>query len=416
MTTFLKFKAESSRKVYKSEISKFFSFYRGDILSLAHDHLLAYHKEISQNHSPKSVMRMFSMLKQFFLFLEKKQSRFKSPISADYGAMNIYRTCGYVESDSFKHHMETFQESLQAPNTKRSYSAQIRLFFTWVGKDLKELVQEDFVKYRDHLVGEKGLKETSVWLKFVAINRFFKFLASGDRRFKNPMDFRMLNLLFPKKDKGYYTVLTLEEQKKLLMQPDRRTPIGKRDYAILRMMLTYGLRAGEVAKLAMGNLEREKVEGKQRVWIRDRKGRHRNRVDTAIILEGKVLEALEDWLKVARARVTISDSSPMFLAFVYDVVSQSLVIDRRRIHKSLTVRQLENVVTRNVKKAKLVRKSEVISSHALRHTAFTTYAKAGRSLLEIKELAGHQDPKTTMIYVHSVQSFDNHIAMHSPIN
>lgn len=413
---FLKSKAEGSRKVYKSEVTRFFSFFQGEILSLTQEHLLEYHKLISVNHSPKSVKRSFSMLKQFFLFLEKKQPRFKSPISACYGAMSVYRTCTYLESDTFKRQIETFRESLQTLNTRRSYMAQVRLFFLWVGRDVKELGQEDFTKYRDFLIGEKGLKETTVWLKFVALNRFFKFLAAGDRRFKNPLDFRMLNLLFPKKDKGYYTALTVEEQVKLLDQPDRRTPIGKRDYTILRVMLTYGLRAGEVAKLTVGDLEKEKVEGKRRLWIKDRKGRHRNRVNTAIILEGKALEALNDWLRVARARAPISEGSPMFLAFVYDVLSRSLVIDRRRAHVPLTVRQIENVVNRNVKRAKLERESEVISSHALRHTAFTTYAKAGRSLLEIKELAGHQDPKTTMIYVHSVQSFNNHIAMHSPIN
>jgi|GEM_PF-1536563 len=416
LDSFLKTKGEGSRKVYKSEVLQFFSFYRGEILALSPDHLMAYHAHVSGDHSPKSVKRTFSMLKQFFLFAEKKLKGFKSPISGDYGAMKIYQTCSYIESDTFKRQMDSFLQSLKTEHTRQSYELQVRLFFSWVGKDVKELCQDDFIRYRNHLVDEKDYKDSTIWLKFVAVNRFLKFLAASDRRFKNPLDFRSLELLIPKRDKGYYTVLSVEEQKKLLSQPDRRTLIGKRDYAVLRVMLTYGLRAGEATKLTLGSLEKERMVGKRRLWIRDRKGRHRNRVDTSVILEGKALEALDDWLKAANAKVKLTDASPMFLGFVYDVLSQGLVIDTRRATERLTVRQIENIVEKYVKRAEIVRDSEVISSHALRHTAFTTYAKAGRTLLEIKELAGHQDPKTTMIYVHSVQSFDQHIAQHSPIN
>ena len=35
---------------------------------------------------------------------------------------------------------------------------------------------------------------------------------------------------------------------------------------------------------------------------------------------------------------------------------------------------------------------------------------------DIKKLAAHQDVSTTMIYVHSAQSFDDHVGMKNPIN
>ncbi|MBI4746287.1 MAG: tyrosine-type recombinase/integrase, partial [Deltaproteobacteria bacterium] len=47
--------------------------------------------------------------------------------------------------------------------------------------------------------------------------------------------------------------LTEEEVKALLRVPDRRTLKGKRDYALLLLMLTSGLRKAEVCSLSVEN-------------------------------------------------------------------------------------------------------------------------------------------------------------------
>jgi site-specific recombinase XerD len=60
--------------------------------------------------------------------------------------------------------------------------------------------------------------------------------------------------------------------------------------------------------------------------------------------------------------------------------------------------------------------NQVTSPHALRHTALTLLAKAGVELIDLKALAGHQDVATTMIYLHSVQSYEDHVGLHNPIN
>ncbi|KPA09126.1 integrase family protein, partial [Candidatus Magnetomorum sp. HK-1] len=43
-------------------------------------------------------------------------------------------------------------------------------------------------------------------------------------------------------------------------------------------------------------------------------------------------------------------------------------------------------------------------------------AKEGVQLIDLKYLAGHQNISTTMIYIHSVQSYNDHVGMYHPLN
>ena len=179
----------------------------------------------------------------------------------------------------------------------------------------------------------------------------------------------------------------------------------------------YGLRANEVARLRHRNLEPERVKGQQKVWIVDRKGRFQNRPKTAIIFNGRTLRAFDEWLAaVERQGVKAHGDLPVFLPFIYDRNRQEMVIRRGHGNKPLSVKAVENIVKKYLGKAKISREEATISPHALRHTAFTMLAQEGVKIHEIQKLAGHQDINTTMIYVHSAQSYDDHPGMHNPLN
>ena len=198
----------------------------------------------------------------------------------------------------------------------------MQAFFSWVNKDPGELGKSDITGYRDYL-REKGYKDSTVWNKFIALNRFLKYLEGENRKFHNPISFKELKLIFPKKDRGYYTVLAKPEAEKLLQQPSRKDDIGKRDLAILLLMLVYGLRANEITKLRFGNLEPERVKGQQKVWIVDRKGKYQNRPETPIILNGRTLKAFDEWLQVVKASgIKPKEETPIFLPFIYDQDAQ----------------------------------------------------------------------------------------------
>lgn len=402
-----------SQRVYRSEIQQFFSFKNSGLGQVTTGLLHEYQAKLAAEHSPATTKRKFSILNGFFGYVEKQVKGFLNPIEK----LADFKTHRGADSTEVRKYLAAFLEEQNTKNTKRSYENQVKLFFSWVQKDLAEIRSHEIIAYRDYLKTEKQHKDSTIWNKFIALNRFFKFVERENRKFKNPIVFRELKLIFPKKDKGYYSVLSALEAERLLKSVNRRTAIGRRDYAMLLIILVYGLRANEVARLQHKNLDPERVKGQQKVWIMDRKGRFQNRPKTAIILNGRALRAFDEWLDTVKKQgVRISGELPVFLPFIYDRNERDLIIRRSREYRPLSVKAVENIVRKYLDKAGVSREHETLSPHALRHTAFTMLAREGVKLQDIQKLAGHQDINTTMIYVHAAQSYNDHPGMHNPLN
>ena len=98
--------------------------------------------------------------------------------------------------------------------------------------------------------------------------------------------------------------ITWDEVRCMLDAVERRTIRGRRDYAILLLLVTYGLRANEVAKLTLDDVDWKR----ERLQVLSRKAGHA----TAYPLAGVVAEALIDYLK--RGRPETSDRHLFFRA------------------------------------------------------------------------------------------------------
>ena len=61
-----------------------------------------------------------------------------------------------------------------------------------------------------------------------------------------------------------------DEVRRMLETVDRRAPVGRRDYAILLLLVTYGLRAREVASLTLDDIDWKR----ERLHVRERKADH----------------------------------------------------------------------------------------------------------------------------------------------
>ncbi|ETR69477.1 MAG: integrase family protein [Candidatus Magnetoglobus multicellularis str. Araruama] len=398
----------SSRKVVKSDISNFFRENPGDILEISDNNISAYFSSL--NASQKSIARKISVLKRFFSYLEKKIKGFTNPISNKYGSQLKYQGY-YYQSERFQKDLIKWeQNTIVRSETIDTYKMHIISFFRW-HKDTPRAIT--FEKMQQYIKWIKSKYSAStVCLKYTSLNSFLKYHLGS--RAKDIMSFRRLKLVPPKKDKGYYDVLQESEIQQLLSQPDE-SAIGIRDSLIMHLLCVYGLRANEVCKITYGDLERHRVKGQQKLWIRDRKGRAGKRAETAIILNGKSLRALDDWLE--ESDINVYDDAPLFHQFIWDFQKSDIVPDKKRISEKLhlTVRTIETIVEKYVRQAGL-RSNFTISPHALRHSALTLLAKSGVDLVDLKYLAGHQDVSTTMIYIHSVQSYDDHVGMYHPLN
>jgi len=166
--------------------------------------------------------------------------------------------------------------------------------------------------------------------------------------------------------------ISWEQVQQLLEAVDRRSPVGKRDYAILLLLITYGLRAREVAALVLDAID----WSNERLAVPDRKAGH----SMVYPLSSVVGEAIVDYLRHARPQ---SEERALFLRACAP-------------HTPLGWPAISQCVTRRLRNAGIV--VARAGSHTLRHTCVQHLVEAHFSLKAIGDYVGHSLPKSTAIY------------------
>ena len=158
----------------------------------------------------------------------------------------------------------------------------------------------------------------------------------------------------------------------VLAQYDRKTPIGRRNYAILLLLARLGLRAGEVVTLNLEDLDWDcgliKIRRKGSRW-------------TQLPLPADVGAALAEYLRSDRPT---SSSRRVFLRHCAPA---------RGFTGTITV---SSIVRRTLIRAGV--DSARTGAHVLRHTLAVELLRNGASLDEIGDVLGHSSPNTTAIY------------------
>lgn len=159
---------------------------------------------------------------------------------------------------------------------------------------------------------------------------------------------------------------------KVLDAVDRRTPLGKRDYTILLLLVTYGLRSREIASLLLDDIDWKRA----RLSIPERKAGHAS----AFPLSASVGEALADYLQHGRPQTT--DRHVFFRAFAPLQPIGSAAVSAR--------------ATRYLRKAGV----DVVrpGSHTLRHTCVQRLVDSNFDLKTIGDFVGHRSAASTTIY------------------
>ena len=182
-----------------------------------------------------------------------------------------------------------------------------------------------------------------------------------------------------KKKKTMYKVLTKEELSTFFNCVD--------DFKFKTIfMLAYGsgLRIGEIANLRVEDIDSKNM----RIFIREGKGNK----ERYTMLSKQSLEMLRTyWSKYRqnkrRGRIFLSESGA-----------------------AITVGVIREHFRRYRKKAKL---SEKVTMHTLRHCYATNLIENGATLIQVKELMGHSNIRSTMEYVH-VANID--LGLESPLD
>lgn len=160
--------------------------------------------------------------------------------------------------------------------------------------------------------------------------------------------------------------------RRMLEGVDRRTAVGRRDYAILLLLVTYGLRAREVAALTLDDLDWKR----DRLRIPERKAGHSTAYPLSPVVGRALLAYLQEGRPATAARQVffrvLAPPTPLTTAAVSSRASAYLHragIDAPRL-----------------------------GSHTLRHTCVQRLVDAEFPFKMIGDYVGHRTPESTEIY------------------
>jgi integrase/recombinase XerD len=159
---------------------------------------------------------------------------------------------------------------------------------------------------------------------------------------------------------------------KTLQAVDRRTPTGKRDYAVLLLLATYGLRGVEVAELKLEHIDWKR----NRLLVPERKAGHCTAYPLSPVVGNAILEYLQNGRPKGAGRHVfyrhLAPQRPMGAA----------AVSARAAH------YLQKADIRIVRPG----------SHTLRHSCVQRLVDSDFPLKIIGDYVGHRSPSSTEVY------------------
>src|SRR5713226_6774449 len=244
-------------------------------------------------------------------------------------------------------------------NTVSAYRHDLMKFQAFTQKSklaLEAISRDDLVDFLASLYRQK-LESRTVARHLVTLRNFFRFAQVQELIPADPS----ANLESPKIRRSLPGYLRLEEVEHLLEQPDKKTPLGIRDRAMLEVLYSTGLRVSELIGLRVPDLDAK--SGCVRCIGKGNKER-------IVPVGRKALGMVDRYLRDSRPALRGKDKS---------AVSHALFVNRRGGRRS------------------------PLTPHMLRHSFATHLLERGADLRSVQLMLGHADISTTQIYTHVVE-------------
>lgn len=268
-----------------------------------------------------------------------------------------------------------------SPKTVDTYSKNIKRFFVYlVENGITQPQREDIVAYRDYLKVDH--KPTTVQGYLAAVKLFFQW-TEQERLYPNVAQ-RVKGAKLDNEHKKDY--LTTKQVNKLLGAVDRDSLKGLRDYAILSVMVTTGLREISIVNANIGDI---RTAGDATALFYKGKG-HEEKA-TYVKLAEPVEEAVRAYLK---ARGETDPEAPLFSS-----------IANRNNGERMTTRSVSRIAKTRLIDVGL--ESDRLTAHSFRHTAATLNLLNGGTVEETQQLLDHANINTTLIYSHALERAKN---------
>lgn len=263
--------------------------------------------------------------------------------------------------------------------TLNGYIAYIKQFMRWLNdNEINQPVREDIKSYKAYL-DKQNLSAGTKAQYLRAVKHFFKWTQS-EGFYPNIAD--NIKGIKVHRDNTKKEAFNEEDIKTILRSIDRTTEAGKRDYAMILLSVTGGLRIIEMQRADIQDIAT--IKGQRVLYIQG-KG-HEDKDDyTKLIPE--VAEAIADYLA---SRPPYKNNSPLFTG-----------TSNRGRGQRMSVPTISRIIKKVFINAGY--DSSKLTAHSLRHTSNTLLFKSGADLTQVQKHARHSDPSTTQIYLHAFE-------------
>lgn len=266
------------------------------------------------------------------------------------------------------------------PSSRDLYKRTLRQYFKWINDNnlvVAELSREDIIVYKQYLL-DNSYSSLTVSSYITAVRKFYEW-AEAEKLYPNIAK----GIKTPKRYKGFKKdPLTVEQIKELLESMERNSLQGKRDFAILNLMIRTGLRTIEVIRANMDDINYK--SGEMVLYVH---GKGRDSKDSFVLLTEKAYKPILEYLEV---RGKTRAQEPLFTS-----------LSNNSKGDSLTTRSISQIAKTNLKGIGL--NSGRLTAHSLRHTAGVNVLRAGGDLYSTQLFMRHSDPATTQLYLKSIE-------------
>lgn len=249
---------------------------------------------------------------------------------------------------------------------------------------IKAIKIEELYRYQSFSPeSDSSLSAASRCRRTSSVKSFFYYLTVKRHLLENNV---CQELDMPKRQATLPKYLEESECERLLSACDGK--YAYRDYAILMLFLSCGLRVSELVSLNITDIYDDHV----RVIGKGNKER-------VVFFADGCREALDDYLAVRdNGKIRPEDKNALFISSV---------------NRRITSRGVEQMVDKKLLIAGL--DASRYSPHKLRHTAATLMLKNGVDTRALQEVLGHSNLNTTQIYTHLDNAQLHEAAMANPI-
>ena len=258
----------------------------------------------------------------------------------------------------------------QSMSTLQNYIRRIALFVVHFGMLPEQIDPEEINEYLVYLARDPRSPSRSS----------FKHMVYGLRYYYRLLGMNKNAIALPslKKDTKLPVILNRRELKELFAAP---TLLKQR--VVLALIYSAGLRGQEVINLKISDIDFERMS----IHIRQSKYKK----DRVVPLAASMATGLKKYLKAENPHIWLFNGKEP---------------DGR-----YSVRGLSWVMRENLKKTSI---SKEVNLHSLRHSYATHLLEEGLNIVTLKDLLGHSEIATTMVYLHVAQC--PLIKPHSPLD